>query len=184
MEVFLKLILHVGCAEPGMSKDPKIRSLHIFAIFSEKNVGWRWFFCMQIRMKVSYKLALWFLMGIVKHSQSSQNSKFAMSLQYLKKEVGGEIGFLHAEKHQSFLQVDFDFWASKFPLRWYYHYCWPWSSILKLLKVTSLHYLYNISKKKSVMEFIFFMQIASKFLLQGRIVIFDESGQTWSNYPI
>ena len=48
-------------------------------------------------------------MGIVKHSQSSQNSKFAMSLQYIKKEVGGEIGFLHAEKHQSFLQVDFDF---------------------------------------------------------------------------
>ena len=36
MEVFLKLILHFGCAEPGMSKDPKIRSLHIFAIFSEK----------------------------------------------------------------------------------------------------------------------------------------------------
>ena len=27
------------------------------------------------------------LMGMAKHSQSSQNSKFAMSLQYLKKEV-------------------------------------------------------------------------------------------------
>ena len=32
-----------------------------------------------------------------------------MSLQYLKKEVGGEVGFLYAEKHQSFLQVDFNF---------------------------------------------------------------------------
>ena len=65
-------------------------------------------FCMQISMKVSYKLILWFLMGMVKHSQSSQNSKFAMSLQYLKKEVRDEVDFLHADKHQSFLQVDFN----------------------------------------------------------------------------
>ena len=57
-------------------------------------------------------------MGMVKNSQSSQNSKFAMSLQYLKKEVKAEVDFLHAEfpslfqhfEHQSFLQG------------WYYHY--------------------------------------------------------------
>ena len=48
------------------------------------------------------------LMGMVEHSQSSQNSKFAMSLQYLKKEVRDEVDFLHADKHQSFLQVDFN----------------------------------------------------------------------------
>ena len=41
------------------------------------------------------------LMGMVKHSQSSQNRKFAMSLQYLKKEVKHEVDFLHAEKYQS-----------------------------------------------------------------------------------
>ena len=40
-----------------------------------------------------------------KHFQSSQNSKFAMSLQYLKKEVGDEVDFLYADKHQSFLEV-------------------------------------------------------------------------------
>ena len=39
-------------------------------------------------------------------------------------------------------------WASKMPTRWYYHYCWVWSSILKVLKVISLQYLYNISKKE------------------------------------
>ena len=71
------------------------------------------------------------LMGMVKYSQSSQNIKFAMSLQYLRKEVKDEVDFLHAEKwswffacrktskcpkilfqhfgHQSFLQD------------WYYH---------------------------------------------------------------
>ena len=42
---------------------------------------------------------------MVKHSQSSQNSKFAMSLQ---KKVRDEVDFLHADKHQSFLQVDFN----------------------------------------------------------------------------
>ena len=31
---------------------------------------------------------------------------FAISLQYLKKEVGKEPDFLHADKHESFLQVD------------------------------------------------------------------------------
>ena len=39
-------------------------------------------------------------------------------------------------------------WTSKFPTRWYYYYWWVWSSILKILRVTSLQYLYNISKKK------------------------------------
>ena len=42
------------------------------------------------------------LMGMVRHSQSSQNSKFATSLQYLEKEVRDEIDFLHADKHQIF----------------------------------------------------------------------------------
>ena len=50
---------------------------------------------------------------MVKNFQSSQHSKFAMSLQYLKKEVKTEVDFLHAEfpkslfqhfEHQSFLQ--------------------------------------------------------------------------------
>ena len=65
-------------------------------------------FYIQISMKVSYKLTLWFLMGMTKNSQSSQNSKFAITLQYLKKEVRDEVNFLHADKHESFLQVDFN----------------------------------------------------------------------------
>ena len=48
------------------------------------------------------------LIGIVKDSQSSQNNKFTMSLQYLKKEVRDEVDFWHVDKHQSFLQVDFN----------------------------------------------------------------------------
>ena len=47
-------------------------------------------------------------MGMMKHLQSYQNIKFAMSLLYLKKEVRDEINFLHVGKHQNFLQVDFN----------------------------------------------------------------------------
>ena len=38
---------------------------------------------------------------------------FAMSLQYLKKEVRDEVDFLDVDKHQSFLQVDFNFLGIK-----------------------------------------------------------------------
>ena len=44
------------------------------------------------------------LMEIVRYSQNSQNSKFLMSLQYLKEEVTDEVDILHVER-QSFLQV-------------------------------------------------------------------------------
>ena len=41
------------------------------------------------------------LMEIVRYSQNSQNSKFLMSLQYLKEEVTDEVDILHVER-QSF----------------------------------------------------------------------------------
>ena len=41
---------------------------------------------------------------MIKHFQCSPNSKLAMSLQYLKKELKYEVDFLHANEHQSFLQ--------------------------------------------------------------------------------
>ena len=41
------------------------------------------------------------LIGRVKHSQRFHDSKFPMSLQYLKQEVRDEVDFLHADKHQS-----------------------------------------------------------------------------------
>ena len=50
---------------------------------------------MQISMKAWLHTDTMILMGMVKHSQSSQNSKFALSLQYLKKEVRDEVDFVH-----------------------------------------------------------------------------------------
>ena len=45
-------------------------------------------------------------MCVARHAQITQNNKFAISLQYLKKELSDEVDFLHADKHESLLQID------------------------------------------------------------------------------
>ena len=97
-------------------------------------------------------------MCVGRNTQITQNNKFAISLQYLEKEASDEIDFLDVNKYESFLQVDFN----TFLVSICYKVILSWSSIQKVLKVTSLQYFYNISKKKLVMEFIFCMQINIK----------------------
>ena len=89
------------------------------------------------------------LMGIVKHSQSSPNSKFTMSLQYLKKEVRYEVDFWHVNIKVSCKLIS-TLWASKMPTKWYYHYCWAWSSTLKVLKVIGLQISLQYIKKEDM----------------------------------
>ena len=43
---------------------------------------------------------------VARHAQVTQNNKFSISLQYLKKKVSDEVNFLLVEKHESFLQID------------------------------------------------------------------------------
>ena len=43
---------------------------------------------------------------VTSHSQITQSKNFAISQQYLKKEVSDEVEFLHAYKHESFPQID------------------------------------------------------------------------------
>ena len=43
---------------------------------------------------------------MTKHAQITLNNKFAISLQYVKKEVSDEVDFWHTDKHESFLQMD------------------------------------------------------------------------------
>ena len=64
-------------------------------------------------------MTLSFYACVARHAQISQNSKFAISLQYLKSEVSDEVDFLHAEKHKSFLQINtmiFDGDGQAFPM--------------------------------------------------------------------
>ena len=145
-------------------------------------------------------------MCAARHAQITINNKFAISLQYLKKEVSDEVGFcmqrsmkvsfklklwfwwewsniLKVPRMTGFqclysismnkleiklmlcMQINIKvtckmlstLWASKIPTKWYYHYWWAWSSILKVPKVKRYQYLYNMSKKKIRMEIIFCM---------------------------
>ena len=64
-------------------------------------------FCQQIDTKVFYKLLVSLWVCVVRHAESTQNNKLAISLQYLKKEVCDEVDFLHAYKPESFLRIDF-----------------------------------------------------------------------------
>ena len=40
-----------------------------------------------------------------KYAQVTQDNKFVISLQYLKKKVSDKVNFLHASKHESLLQT-------------------------------------------------------------------------------
>ena len=104
---FFKLILSFYVCGQACPNYPKWQVCYFFEI-SQEGSREKLIFCMQISMKVSFKLIQWFLMGMDKHFQNSQNRKFAMSLQYLVKGVRDEVDFLHADKHQSFLQVNFN----------------------------------------------------------------------------
>ena len=43
---------------------------------------------------------------MARHVHITQNNKFAISLQHLKKEVSDAVDFLHADKHEYLLQSD------------------------------------------------------------------------------
>ena len=99
---------------------------------------------------------------MVKHSQSSPNSKFAMSLQYHKKQVRDEVNLFHADKLQSFQQVGFNTLGIKVSYKLILLLLMGMIKHLKVLNLTSLQYLYNISKNKLGMEFIFCIHINIK----------------------
>ena len=61
---------------------------------------------MKINIKVFCKLTVSFLLVIGRYIQSTQNSKLVISLQYLKKEWRDAVYFLHADKDQTYRQVD------------------------------------------------------------------------------
>ena len=75
------------------------------------------------------------------------------------KKVSDEIVFLHGDEHQSFLQVDFDTWNIKVSYKVILSVLTGMIKHSESTQSNKLQYLYNISKKKLGMEFIFCMQI-------------------------
>ena len=79
--------------------------IYILAI-SQENVKHGIDFSLLINVKRFFKVILSFFMCVARHAQITQNKKFAISLQYLKRDVNVEVDFLHAGKHENLLQID------------------------------------------------------------------------------
>ena len=81
-------------------------------------------------------------------ARHTQINKFAIFLQYLQKELSNEVDFLHADKHESLLQIDGMIFVG----------------MVKHSQSSqnSLQCFYNISKKKLKMKLIFCMEINIK----------------------
>ena len=109
--------------------------------YLQKNMGDEVEFLPQINTNIFYKLIVSFWVCRARHAQSTLNNKFPIS----------------KDKHNSFPQIDNMILMGMIILM----------GILKVLKVTSLQYLYNIPKKKSGREFMFLVNIkvSGKFTL-------------------
>ena len=83
-----------------MPKILKVRGFHIFGI---PPWGMKLIFCLQINSKVFLVISHW--VCVARNTQSTGNSKFAISMKYRKKNVKDEVDFLPADKHQRFLEI-------------------------------------------------------------------------------
>ena len=45
-------------------------------------------------------------MCVARHAQITQNNKFAISLQYFRKELSYKVDFLDTDMHECFVQID------------------------------------------------------------------------------
>ena len=100
IKILYKLILPFGCAYPDMDQN---KFAYLYNI-SMKNMELRWFFCLQINTKVFCKVIV-FWVCVTRLAQGTRNNKFAISLQYLKKNGKNEVDFLLVDKHQRFLEI-------------------------------------------------------------------------------
>ena len=146
-----------------MPKLPKITSLLFLCNISRKKWVMKLIFCMQSSMEAYCKLILWLWWGWSSIPKVPKIGSLSLCpYNTSKKKLEMKLIFCMYINIKVSYKLISTLWASKFPKRWSCYYCWAWSSILKVLKVTNLQYLYNITKKKLAMEFIFCMQINIK----------------------
>ena len=111
-------------------------------------------------------------MGMVKYSQSSQNSKFAISLKYLKKEVRDDVDILHPNKH---INIKVSYKLISYLTSMIKHS----QSIQSGKFVISLQYL----RKKAILGMEFCMQINIKSFDKLASSFLMELLQTCPKYP-
>ena len=179
MKVFYKLILSFLVCVSEHVQSTQNNKLAISLRYLKKDVSDEVDLLHADKHKGLLQIDTMILVEIVRHSQNSQNSKFSMSLQYLKKKVRDEVDFWINFKVSC--KLISALWPSTFPRKWYYHW-YSWSRIFKVLKMKTLHYLYNITKNKLGVKFIFSIQINIKISTSWHYLFYG-SGQTCPKYP-
>ena len=130
-------------------------------------IGWVWPGMLRIDTKIFWWA--WSSIPAVPKKASLQ------CLYNIPKKVRDEVDFFDADKHQSFLTLDFNTLEIKVfynvigvIMKMWRSWWWKWSRILKVLKVTSLQCLYNVSEKKLWMEFSIF-DVSYRFFMKVAI---------------
>ena len=136
---------------------------------SIKAWGMKLSFCLQINTKVFYKMVVSLVI-----SQTSPK--------YQKQSVYNIFAIFHG-KHE-WWNWFFACWQMLNVFsNWYYHFRCVWPGMSKLPKITSLLFLYNMLRKKWVMQLIFYMQISMKACYKLILRFFDGYGQAFPKFP-
>ena len=107
LKVFSNGYYHFRCVWPSMSKLPKITSLLFLYNMLRKKWVMQLIFYMQISMKACYKLILRFFDGYGQAFPKFPKKQFCNVFTISPKKFRDEVDFFDADRHQSFLTVDF-----------------------------------------------------------------------------
>ena len=169
IKVFYKLILSfwmiLSHAQSTQNKFAYLCNISI------KVLGMKLIFCLQINTKIFYKMIVSLWVCVARHAQSAENSKFTISLQYLKENVNDEDDVLPADKCRRFLQSDAVILSVS------------GQTCPNFPELTSLLFLCNMLKQKWVMQLIFCMEISMKACYKLILRFFDGGGQAFPKFP-
>ena len=134
LKVFSNWYCHFRCVWPGMCELPKIASLLFLYNMSRKKWVMQLIFYMQISKEVCYKIFRWVWSSIPEVPKKAS----LQCLYNIPKNVRNEVDFFDADKHQSFLTVDFNTLGIKvfynvtgMIMKMWRTWWWKWSSISK-----------------------------------------------------
>ena len=140
---------------PGMSKLPKMTSLLFLSDILRKKWVIKMIYRTQINMKACYKLMQWFWCCWSNVPKVTGIASLLCLYNVWRKKLEMKLIFCVQINIKVSCYLISAPWASRFSRRWCYHYCW--SRILKVRKIISFQYSYNILKKCLGTEFIFCM---------------------------
>ena len=104
MKLIFCICLKVDKHERFLETDTNIKGVRVGVdfLFADKHQSLLQVDFSILGMNFFFKVILALFMDMIKHFYRTQSNKFAMSLQYLEKEVRDRVHIFHGDKHRSF----------------------------------------------------------------------------------